>query len=510
MTLGPFMVAFRSVLLLLVFLVGCAVSVASTPPTCVALAVVQPPVQDDSDASTAVSIEQQDPDADAVSDGTLTTPSGEESESPTEASEADGHGEWHPAWQTNNRVFLFGMVMGILGLVFWTSSSEVPFFKTFYRFVPMLLLCYFLPSLLTMSGVAGSEAAGDLYFVASRFLLPACLVLLTMCVDLREVLRLGPKALIMFLAGTGGVVLGGPLAVLIVGWLQPELISVDGADSTWRGLSTVAGSWIGGGANQTAMKVLFEPSEKLFSQMVAVDVIVAEVWMAILLVGIGHADKIDRWLKADASSIEELKRKMEDYSKANARMPTTTDLMVISAIGLSVTGVGHLLGELLAAWMGERFSWASTFSFDSGFFWLILFATLVGLVLSFTPARRLDGAGASKVATVFIFILVGTIGLQMDLWALFEKPGVFLIGGVWMALHVILMFVTAWLIRAPYFFLAVGSKANIGGAASAPVVAAAFHPSLAPVGVLLAVLGYVLGTFGAYLSAHAMRLVSGA
>ena len=141
----------------------------------------------------------------------------------------------------------------------------------------------------------------------------------------------------------------------------------------------------------------------------------------------------------------------------------------------------------------------------SSFFWLIVLATAIGVGLSFTPFRNYEGAGASKLGTVFIFILVAVIGMGMDIRALADHPGFFLIGGIWMAFHIGLMFFVGWLIRAPYFFLAVGSKANIGGAASAPVVAAAFHPALAPVGVLLAVVGYALGTYGALLCAWMMQ-----
>jgi uncharacterized membrane protein len=132
-------------------------------------------------------------------------------------------------------------------------------------------------------------------------------------------------------------------------------------------------------------------------------------------------------------------------------------------------------------------------------------ATTIGLILSFTKAREMEGAGASKIGTVFIYILVATIGMKMNVMEIFDHPGLFAVGGIWMAFHVGLLCLVGWLIKAPYFFLAVGSKANIGGAASAPVVAAAFHPSLAPVGVLLAVLGYALGTYGAWLCGVLMQ-----
>jgi uncharacterized membrane protein len=406
---------------------------------------------------------------------------------------------------TNDAV-VFGILMAILGLIFWTSSLQHRFCKAFYAVVPALLLCYFLPSLLTFAGWVDPEES-KLYFVASRYLLPASLVLLTISIDLREIIRLGPKAIVMFLTGTLGVVLGGPLAILVVGSIRPEIVGGEDAEAVWRGLSTVAGSWIGGGANQAAMKEIFHPTDRLYSVMVAVDVIVAEIWMIFLLLGAGKSKQIDALLRADASSVESLQEKMETYSKRVSRESTATDLFVILGIAFGLTAVSQAAGEWLAAIVNAKFPWASRFSLDSSFFWLIVLTTTAGVLLSFTKARQWEGVGASKIGTVFIFILVATIGLKMDIRAIAEHPGLFAVGGIWMAFHVLLMCLMAWMIRAPYFFLAVGSKANIGGAASAPVVAAAFHPSLAPVGVLLAVLGYAVGTYGAYLCALMMQAI---
>jgi uncharacterized membrane protein len=311
----------------------------------------------------------------------------------------------------------------------------------------------------------------------------------------------------MFLTGTLGVVIGGPVAILIVSTFAPSVVGGVGPDAVWRGMATVAGSWIGGGANQAAMEVLFQPSGKLFSQMIAVDIIVAEIWMFFLLLGVGKSEKIDRWLKADASSVDRLKNSMEEFSNSIARIASFVDIMVILGIGLGAMGLSHWLGELLAVFF-ERFPGAEKFSLTSSFFWLIVLATTFGIVLSFTKARNYEGAGASKIGTAFIYILVATIGMKMDVLAIFENPGIFLVGAVWMCIHVLLLVIVAKIIRAPYFFLAVGSKANIGGAASAPVVAGAFHPALAPVGVLLAVVGYALGTYAAWLCAKLMQMVS--
>jgi len=405
-----------------------------------------------------------------------------------------------------NDAILFGILMIMLAFIFKTSTSKHPFWKKFYKVFPMLLLCYFLPSLLTTFGLVNPEES-QLYFVASRYLLPASLVLLTLSVDLKEVLKLGPKALIMFLTGTVGVVIGGPLAIMIVSLVSPETVGGAGPEAVWRGMTTIAGSWIGGGANQAAMYGIFKPSDKLYSIMITVDVIVAEIWMAFLLIGVGKTKSIDRFFKADASSVINLQEKMHEFSQKIARIPSLTDLMVILGFGLGVTGLCHLLADSIAPFIQEHAPFLERFSLTSNFFWLIVLATSIGLGLSFTKVRNLEGAGASKIGSVFIYILVATIGMKMNILKIFDNPGIFVVGGIWMLIHVFLLLIVAKIIRSPYFFLAVGSKANIGGAASAPVVAAAFHPSLAPVGVLLAVLGYALGTYGAWLCGILMQLV---
>ncbi|MEC9093339.1 MAG: DUF819 family protein [Planctomycetota bacterium] len=400
--------------------------------------------------------------------------------------------------------------MMILGLVFATSSSQNRYFKTFYKFVPMLLLCYFLPSLLTLFGIVDPEKS-NLYHVASRYFLPASLILLTLSIDLKGILRLGPKAVIMFLTGTVGVVIGGPIAILVVSSFDPALVGGD----TWKGLSTVAGSWIGGGANQLAMEGMFQPDQKLFTAMIAVDVLVAEFWMIFLLLGVGKKKSIDQMFGADASSIDKLQQTMEEFSQKSQRIPTTTDLVVLSAIIFGGTGLCHWFADWIAPTLGavseahpQQFGFIGKMSLSSKFFWLIITSTTLGLCFSFTKIRNYEGVGAMKLGTVFIFILVAVIGMKMDLAAVVEYPGYFLVGLIWMMVHVGLMFFVGWMIKAPYFFLAVGSKANIGGAASAPVVAGAFHPSLAPVGVLLATVGYALGTYCAYLCALMMKAVA--
>ncbi len=412
----------------------------------------------------------------------------------------------HTSLFTNDAI-VFGILISILAFVFTTSKSENPFWKKFYKFIPTLLLCYFIPSIFNSFGIISGEDS-NLYFVASRYLLPTSLVLLTISIDLSEIKKLGPKAIIMFLTATAGIILGGPLAILIVSAFAPDVVGGVGPDAVWRGLTTVAGSWIGGGANQAAMKEIFNVSDTLFSSMIAVDVIIANIWMAFLLYGAGINERIDAKFQADNSAITELKEKIEAYRAQILRIPDLTDTLKVMTVGFGVTAIAHLGADNIAPWISDSAPWLAKFSLTSKFFWLIVLATTIALGLSFTKARELEGVGASRYGSLFLYILVATIGMKMNILAIFENPGLFVVGLIWIAFHAILLIVVAKFIRAPFFFLAVGSQANIGGAASAPIVASAFHPSLAPVGVLLAVLGYAIGTYGAWICGILMQAIS--
>ncbi|MEQ6166353.1 DUF819 family protein [Ekhidna sp. MALMAid0563] len=407
---------------------------------------------------------------------------------------------------TNDAV-IFGILMLMLGTVFYTSSLDHPFWKKFYSYVPALLVCYFLPSLLKAVGLI-DPSQSNLYFVASRYLLPASLVLLTISVDLKEIAKLGSKAVIMFVTGTVGIMIGGPLTIIIFSQIAPDLVGGVAPNEVWRGMTTIAGSWIGGGANQATMKEVFEVSDELFSTMVTVDIIVGNAWLGVLIAGVAVTKLIDRKLKADSSAIESLKVKMENYQLSVAKIPNLTDLMKVLMLGFTCTGIGHFCSDLIVPYL-EQFPALEQYSLTSGFFWLVVIATTLGVILSFTKARELEGVGASRIGRAFIYILVATIGMNMDILAIFSNPGYFFLGITWILFHVLLLALVAKLIKAPYFFIAVGSTANVGGAASAPVIASEFHPSLAPVGVLMAVLGYVLGTYGAYLCGLLMQMVAG-
>ena len=241
-------------------------------------------------------------------------------------------------------------------------------------------------------------------------------------------------------------------------------------------------------------------SDTMFGMMVIVDVAVANVWMGVLLFAAGRAAKIDRWTGADTAAIDDLKRRVTEFEAKNTRSPALDDLVVIVAIGFLGMWLATLAGRQLGAV-------APVFSATV---WKFIVVTLLAVGLSFSPARKLEGAGASKIGSLMLYVLVASIGAHADFTQMREAPVLVAVGAVWMLFHVAVLLLVARLIRAPMFFVAVGSQANIGGAASAPVVASAFHPSLAPVGVLLAVAGYVLGTYAGLACMALLKYVAGA
>jgi uncharacterized membrane protein len=400
---------------------------------------------------------------------------------------------------------VFGILAIVLALIFYTSSLKSARWKRFYIFVPALLLCYLIPAILDSLGLISKEYS-SLYTMAKNYLLPGALILMTIGIDFKGIINLGPKAIIMFLTATVGIIIGGPLAIMIYSYIDPSVVSGIGDQAAWRGFATLAGSWIGGGANQAAMLETYGYNQEFYGKMVTVDIVVANLWMAFLLWGAARAEKFDKWLKADTSSIEKLKVKMSEYQDSIAKVPSLTDYLILAGITFGLVAFSHYAGKAMA---GVMENWLGSESpFSSSFFWLVVLATTGGLILSATKLRKYEGVGASKIGSVFIYILVATIGMKMELEKAVEEPQLILVGIIWMLIHVTILFIVAKIIKAPFFFVAVGSKANIGGAASAPIVAAAFHPSLASVGAILAVLGYALGTYGAILCAEMMAYVA--
>lgn len=383
------------------------------------------------------------------------------------------------------------VLLGLLALLFVAAAHER--YARIFKVVPLLVFAYFVPTLLSNTGVIPLESA--LYGFIRSWLLPASLVLLVLCADIPSILRLGRPALILFLVGTASVVLGGPIAYLALGWLVPPELG----DEAWKGLAALSGSWIGGGANFIAVGESVGASESTIAMMVVVDVAVANVWMAVLLYFSGRANAMDARIGADRSAVDEVQRAVAQFQQEVARPTNLKDLLAILFIAFGTTAGATALASVLP----------DIGTIINGFTWVVLLVTTVALSLSFTPLRRLEGAGASSIGSVFLYLLIASIGAQAQFSEVVKAPGLVAVGALWIGIHALaILSVRRWL-KAPIFFAAVGSQANVGGAASAPIVAAAFHPALATVGVMLAVAGYVLGTYGGLLCAVLLELVHG-
>lgn len=386
-------------------------------------------------------------------------------------------------------MFVLAVLLAILAGLF--ALDRHPAGRRLFGVVPLIVFAYFVPALLSNAGVI--PVASPLYDLVKRWLLPASLVLLTLSVDVPAILRLGRPAVLLFLAGTATIMVGGPLAYLALGWLVPESLGAE----AWKGLAALTGSWIGGGANFVAIGASVGALDSTLGLMVVVDVAVANVWMAALLWMAGREQRLDQAIGADRRALDEVRDRVERYQRDVARPTTLPDLLAMLAVSVGASALAHAAARVLPE-LG---------TVVSSFTWVVVIVTTVGLAASFTPLRRLEGAGASRVGSVLLYLLVAVIGAGAEFRQVTNAPALLAVAALWLALHAAaLLAVRRWM-RAPIFFMAVGSQANVGGAASAPIVAAAFHPALAPVGILLAVAGYVLGTYGALVSAFLLQRV---
>ncbi|MDA9558022.1 DUF819 family protein [Vibrio sp.] len=404
---------------------------------------------------------------------------------------------------TNDAVIL-GILTLMLAVILKTSQSSSRFFLRFYNFVPNILLCYFIPSFFNSVGLIDTTNS-EIYYVTTHYFLPVALVLFILSTDVREFAKLGPKPIIMFASSVVGVVIGGPISLLLLDWLRPDLIEGD----TWKALTAISASWVGGTPNQSAMKEIFDIRDGLYISMVTVDVLFASIWMAIILILSNKQKRVDTWLKSDTSSIESLKVSMTDNETKNAKPLKKEDLVTLMGAGFGITGLAHFCADLAIPWLITHAPFVAKYGLTSNFLWVAVLTTSFSFFISrFEFCRSAERAGASKIGSVIIYILVATIGLQVDIVGIFRYGDYLLIGLIWIVFVALWLLIIAKSIKAPLFYVAVGSQASIGGAASAPVVAAIFHPSLAPIGILFAVIGYACGNYAGYISGMIMQFAS--
>jgi uncharacterized membrane protein len=370
-------------------------------------------------------------------------------------------------------VAILAYLAGLVGLVFQLGRLDA--LRPLFDRLPPLVWAYFLPMLSTTAGVLPDDSV--LYRAMARFLLPASLALMLLSSELKAIARLGRTALLVMGGGMLGVILGVLLAFLALRpWLPSE---------AWKAMGALTGTWIGGSANLLAVGTTLGLSPELQGVIIVVDTVVGYTWMGLLISFAAHQDRFDRWLGADRSRVDDVSARLAERSASAARAPTVPDLTLMVGSALALTAACLWVGGLLPP-LGRVLN---------AFSWGVVLLTTVALALSLTPLARLEAVGASTVGYTGFYLLLASVGAQANLRKVVAYPQFVLLGVIVIAVHAAVLLLTVRLLRAPLFFFGAASQACIGGYSSAPLVAAIYEPSMAPVGLLLAVLGNVLGTY---------------
>ena len=386
-------------------------------------------------------------------------------------------------------------VLAVLCLVaaFFFLFAEVSKARLF-NYVPPLLFIYATPVFLNNFEVIPS--ASVIYTGLSQFALPVFIVLMLIKVNVPAVIRVMGKGVLVMLMGTAGVVVGGVVSYLLVhNWLS---------DDAWKGFGTLAGSWIGGTANMLATKEMLDASDAQLGLAVIADNVVYVVWLPLLLMSRDFADKFNKWARVPADRLEAMDAAAAIHVEDDTA-PTMSQYLYLAAVVFGVTAIGHALSPGLADWIASASpGLAGVFSETTT---RILLVTTIALVLSTTAVSRLPNSTA--IGTALVYIFVAGMGARASVAGLAEAPAFVLGAFIWIFIHGLFCLAGAWIFRVDVHSVAIASAANIGAAASAPIVAAHHRPSLVPASILMALLGYALGNYLAPLTGQLARIAAG-
>ena len=385
--------------------------------------------------------------------------------------------------QNPNAIFIY--IVTLIAAIHCLKS--ISYLEKIFKYLPPIIGIYFLPMLSSGIGIIPNDSS--LYSWTSNYLLPPALILLLLSSNIKILSTLGSKAIGTMLFGTLGIVIGGPLSLLVFGSFLPE--------DAWMGLGALSGSWIGGSANMVAIGKSIGTSDNLFGSMIVIDTVVGYGWMGIVILISGHQKAIDKWNNADTRIIDDLNIKM---NTEDLKRPTSfNDLLMIVVIGLFFGIFSLEMGKLIPD-LGKVIT---------SFGWTIILVSLIGIFLSFTKLSDLNNVGASHVGNLFLYILLGTIGAKANITQIGDLPYYIAIGIFWIFIHAIILFLGGRLLKAPMFLIATSSQANIGGVVSAPIIATVYKKSLAPVGLLMGVIGNIIGIYAGLFTAWLLSLVGG-
>lgn len=394
-----------------------------------------------------------------------------------------------------------GVMAALVAVVsFWFWLEKKSKWKVF-DYLPPLIFIYATPVVLSNTGVLPHQS--EAYDFLRHYGLPIFICLMLIKVDVMGAMRIMGKGVFVMLLGSVGVVLGGFLAFALGQWITTPAswpLHFPLPEDSWKAFGSLAGSWIGGTGNMTAAHAALEGGPEHLTMAAAADQMVYLVWLPLLLGSRAFAAKFNRWMRVSPDRLALMDQAAADHGEVE-RAPNMIQLLYLALVALGVTWISLELSAVLPPVIvgGATVISAST--------WLILLVTTLALAGSATPVRKLPGA--HPIAMAIIYVYVARIGATMDLSsASLETMGAFiLMAYVWIAIHGLFILAGAWLFRVDVHTLAIASAANIGGAASAPIVAAHHRESLVPASILMAMIGYALGNYLAILTGRLGQLL---
>lgn len=358
--------------------------------------------------------------------------------------------------------------------------------KTFFNFAPPIVLIYLGMMLLCTFRLWDLEVTAETYSAFKNPLLYAMLFIMLLRCDLRKIIKLGPKMIIGFFCATVSIGLGFVVAYAI-------MHSALGTEA-WKSLGALCGSWMGGGGNMLAVQSALDVSESSMAYALVMDSICATFYVMFLLWAIGFANKFNKWTKADTRVIDSVGAVLEKEAKANTKPITFQGIIILLGSGLLVSAICSMIGELINSYIPF---------FDKAT-WTVLIVTVLGVILAMTPFGKIRGT--EEISNVLLYIVIALIASRADLASMGNAPLWLLTGVIILVIHVVIMLLLAKLLHIDIFTCAVASLANIGGTATAPVLAGTYSSALVPVGIIMALLGYVIGTGGGLLVAQLMSM----
>ena len=365
---------------------------------------------------------------------------------------------------------------------------------TLFQYVPPLLFIYVTPVFLNNLDVI--PAASPVYSGLSSFVLPAFIVLMLIKVNVPAAVKVMGKGVLVMLMGTAGVMVGAVVAYVIVHrWLSPD---------AWTGFGALAGSWIGGTGNMAATSEMLNTPPEQFGLAVLADNAVYVVWLPILLGSKNFADKFNAWAKVPEDRIRMMESAAAEIS-TDDKAPVMQQYIFLAAIAVGVTWISTALAAVLSGWIETGAPGLMVVLSESTL--RILLITTISLILSVTPVSRLPNATA--IGTAMIYVFVAGMGARASIEGFGQAPAFLLGAFIWIAVHGAFCLAGARLFRVDVHSAAIASAANIGAAASAPIVAAFHRPSLVPVSILMALIGYALGNYLAPMTGHLARMAVG-